>query len=270
MAARTDGRLHECVVVDLNTQFDFCSPVGISPVANIDALIPALRHVIAWTKRNQVPIVSSVESHRPCEFGDNGHPACCVDGTSGQRKIDFTLFPCSARVEVDNTLSCPMDLFKNWQQIIFRKRTEDLLGNPKADRFFTQLATRELILFGIGVEHAVKALALALLAREKRVTVVADACGYWNRATADLAIRQIMAKGATVIDVCELLRRKLDRRQRYPTRRRMNSDAGKHGMGCGRDRKYPPARNHPLRDRLPDASRKASILKPDTTARGDA
>lgn len=215
MIARRNGRAFECVVLDINTQRDFCDAGGAFPVANAHELIPQLRHMIAWTKRNCAPIVSSIESHRPFELSDSGYPIHCVDGSSGQHKLDFTVLPLHARVEVDNTLSVPFDLFGQYQQVIFRKRTDDLLGNPKADRLLSYLPVREYILFGTGAECSVKALALALLARGKRVSVIVDACGFWNRATADLALRQVSAKGARLVTVCELLSRKLDRRYRY-------------------------------------------------------
>jgi nicotinamidase-related amidase len=215
MLARGNGRGFECIVVDINTQRDFCDAGGAFPVANIHELIPQLRHMIAWTKRNCVPIVSSIESHRPFELSDSGHPIHCVDGSGGQHKLDFTIFPLHARVEADNTLSVPIDLFGQYQQIIFCKRTDDLLGNPKADRLLSYLPVREYLVFGTGLECSVKALVLALLARRKNVSVIVDACGYWNRATADLALRQISAKGAHLLTVAELLARRLDRRYRY-------------------------------------------------------
>ncbi|MGB2985398.1 MAG: isochorismatase family protein [Phycisphaerae bacterium] len=174
---------------------------------------------------------------------------CCVDDSAGQRKIDFTILSRFAQVEADNTLSCPIDLFRKYQQVIFRKRTDDLLSNPKADRFLTQLPATEFILFGIGVEGSVKALALALLAREKRVTIVVDACGYWSKATADLAMRQIKAKGGRTITVNELLKRKLDRRRRYPLERRSRFAQQ---TGCRHNRNSPrtaATRNNPLRER---------------------
>ncbi len=81
-----------------------------------------------------------------------------------------------------------MDLFSVHQQVIFRKRQDDLLGNPKADRFLTQLPTGEYILFGIGIECSIRVLALGLLARHRRVTVITDACGYWDKGKADLGV----------------------------------------------------------------------------------
>jgi len=219
MIRRNIDRFLACVTVDLNTQKDFCDATGSAPVANVATLIPALRRVIAWIKRNDVPMVSSVDSHRPSEIAMRGGPHFCVDGTIGQRKVEFTVFPRCTRLEVDNTFSVPLDLFDSYQQIIFRKRTDDLLSNPKADRFLTQLPAGEFLLFGNALESAVKALALGLLAREKRVSVVHDACGYWSLSSADLALRQMCAKGARVITVDELLARKLPRDHRYSVRR---------------------------------------------------
>ncbi len=267
MTRRTNGRAYECVVIDLNTQYDFCDVAGADPVANLDRLIPALRHMIAWAKRNQVPVVSSIEAHRPTEISDNGHPLCCLDGSAGQRKIAFTVFRQHVRVEVDNTLSCPMDLFRQHQQVIFRKRTNDLLGNPKADRLLTQVPTPEFILFGVSLENSIKALALGLLAREKRVTVVYDASGYWARATANLAIRQIAAKGARIITIDELLHRKLDRCWRYPSRASDRREADITVRGNGGSRSKNSHKSHPLQKGLPRSPQRAKISEPDETAR---
>jgi nicotinamidase-related amidase len=219
MCARSNSRAYECVLVDVNTQIDFCDDTGASPVRNIPDLIPALRRIVAWAKRNSVPVVSSLESHRPLELSDSGTPICCVDGSSGQRKLDFTVFPARTNIEVDNTFAVPCDLFKKYQQAIFQKRSSDLLLNPKADRLLTQLPVREYLLFGAGLEGSVKSIALALMARSKPVAIVVDACGYWDASMAELALRQLSAKGARVVRVDEILQRRLPRPLRYPGRR---------------------------------------------------
>ncbi len=206
--------LFECVLVDINTQEDYCDPLGSSPVGNAIELMPALRRVMAWTKRNLVPMVSSVESHRATELTDSGTPICCLDGSTGQRKVAFTLLRQRAFVEIDNTLAVPKNFFRQYQQVIFRKRTDDLLANPKADRLLTQLPVTEFIVVGAGLETSIKAAVLGLLARNKKVTIVSDACGYWHKGTAILALRQMEIKGATVITLDELLTRKLDRKMR--------------------------------------------------------
>lgn len=215
MITRSYCRAFQCVAIDLNTQRDFCEPGRAYPVENLEPLIPALRRVIAWVKRNQTPIVSSVEAHREYELSDSGNPIHCVDGSDGQEKLAFTLLANRKYVPSDNTLAVPVDLFAAYQQVIFWKRTDDLLSNPKADRLISHAPVGEFLLFGVGLETSIKALALALLARNKKVTIVYDACGYWSEGTADQAVRQVAAKGANVVSVEGLLARKLDRRVRY-------------------------------------------------------
>ncbi len=204
----------ECVLVDFCTQRDFCTETGAFPVANLAEVVPAFRRVFAWAEANNAPMISALDSHRRWELHRDGIEVHCFDGSEGQRKLDFTLLPRHFMVEGDNTLCVPIDLFDRYQQVVFRKRTEDLLANPKADRFLTQLPVAEVILFGNGLENSIRALTLALLARNKRVTVVLDACGYWSAPESELALRQIWAKGVTLTTVDELTARKLRRRVR--------------------------------------------------------
>ena len=223
MPARRNGSVYECVLIDLNTQRDFFGEDQPCCVTNADLLVPALRNIIAWAKRNQVPVVSSMDSHRPEEMETCGLPPHCRDGSDGQGKLRFTLLRNRVSVEGDNTLTLPLDLFQRYQQVIFRKRSVDLLGNPKADRFLTQLIAREYAIFGLGLERSVKALALGLLARNRCVTVISDGCGYWNASMGDFALRQLAAKGASLITVAQLLARKLTRPRRYS---RLLDDSG--------------------------------------------
>lgn len=215
MVPRSMSRAFPCVAIDLNTQRDFCEATRAFPVENVGLLIPALRRVVAWIKRNQTPVISSIEAHREYELSDSGNPIHCVDGSDGQEKLEFTLLDNRKYVASDNTLALPVDLFASYQQVIFWKRAEDLLSNPKADRLISHAQVGEFLLFGVGMETSIKTLALALLARGKKVNVVVDACGYWSEGTADQALRQIEAKGASLVTVEQLLSRKLDRKLRY-------------------------------------------------------
>ncbi len=98
MIIRNDARAFEFVVVDMNTQTDFCSVGGAHPVINHESLILELRRVIAWTKRNGVPVVSSVDSHRERDIQHADYPPCCIDGSVGQTKVSFTILTSRARV----------------------------------------------------------------------------------------------------------------------------------------------------------------------------
>lgn len=191
------------VLVDVCTQNDFLAEGGLLQVANRDALVPKLRQVFDWARNQRLGVVSAVESHRPSE-PQAGFPLHCIDGTRGQRKPDYALVRPWLLIEVDNTLALPPDLREKYQQLIFRKRARDVLGNPKADRFLTQLRAREFIIFGVGLDRTIRSLALGLLGRHKTVTVVSDACGYWSSADADLTLRQLGAKDIRIVTADEL------------------------------------------------------------------
>jgi nicotinamidase-related amidase len=192
------------VLIDVCTQRDFLEAGGILQVVNREPLLASLREVFRFARSSGLPVVSLVESHRPSE-PLNGFPLHCIDGTHGQEKPPWSVLSPSTIVETDNYLSLPPDLMAHHRQVIFRKRTRDVLSNPKADRFLTQATADAFILFGVGLERAIRSLALGLVARSKPVTVVTDACGYWSAADADLAARQLAAKGVRLVTVDQLV-----------------------------------------------------------------
>lgn len=202
-------------------------------MANLAQVLPPLRRMMAWIKWHGIPLVSSMDSHRATEVSDSGYPICCFDGSNGQRKLDFTLVRRYIRVEFDNTLSIPLDPFETHQQLLFRQRTDDLLSNPKAERFLNQVPTDEFLVFGNSLELAVKALALGLLTQDKKVAVVADACGVWNRDEADLAIRLLEAKGARITSVAEVTAQRPQERVAYHRIPEIAERPGANGHGNG-------------------------------------
>lgn len=194
------------ILIDLCTQRDFLTPDGAVPVRELDTLLPNLRRVMIWAKRNRVPIISALDAHRQNEPSVL-MPPHCIDGTEGQKKLEFTLLRRMAMVEIDCSPGIPLDMLRRYQQLIFRKRNKDFMSNHKVERLLTEIKSAEFILMGVGAEHGIKALALGLITRQKRVAVISDACGYWSKADADLALRQIEAKGAVLMTTAELMER---------------------------------------------------------------
>lgn len=226
------------IVIDVCTQRDFLDPGAILQVVNRDTVLAGVERVFEWVEKARLPVVSAVESHRPTELG-NGFPMHCIDGTRGQQKLPFTLIEPRTVVENDNYLSLPPNL-STYRQLLFRKRTREILANPKADRFLTQSTAQEFIIMGVGVERAIKSLALGLLARHKpKITVVIDACGYWSAADADLSCRQMSAKGVRMMTVEELTAP-----QSVPAR------SGRAASSNGRRRRIPTGSTRTRRSRI--------------------
>ncbi len=192
------------VLVDLNTQCDFLLPKGALPVSNRKEVLPNIRNLMNWARQKRLPVISSLEAHRPGEHV-RGLPLHCVDRSGGQKKIPFTLLPKRVLLFGDNTIDVPGDIFRRFQQVIFTKRDRDFLNNPKADRLVNNLDVNHIVVFGVVTEYCVKAAVLGLLIRRHRVVVVSDACGCWSSADSELSLRQMDAKGAIVVTTNELI-----------------------------------------------------------------
>lgn len=204
MLRKKRSAMMDRVLIDVATQRDFLVSNAALPIVNRTEALPKIRTLMDWAKSQRIPVVSCIEAKRP---GDDWHgrPRHCIDGTAGQKKLPFTLLNDRVTVEADNSFAMPLDLLKRTHQVIFRKRTEDLLANPKADRLLNELDPERFVLFGVGLETWIRILALGLLVRQKRVTVVRDACGFWDPVAADLALRQLEAKGVRLIDADDMI-----------------------------------------------------------------
>ena len=192
------------VIFDLNTQCDFLLSRGALPVVNRGEIVPRIRAIMDWARTRRVPVISSIDAHRPSE-SQNGQRRHCIDNTSGQLKVPFTLLPRRAMLANDNTLDVPLDIFTRHRQVILAKRSRDFLANPKADRLATELPAEYFICFGVATEVCVKSVVLGLIARRRAVVVVSDAVGHWSAAEAELALRQMAAKGAVLVTTEQLV-----------------------------------------------------------------
>jgi nicotinamidase-related amidase len=195
---------HEWILIDVATQRDFLTTNAPVPVRDRAEVAPRIRTLMTWVRAKRMSVISCMQAYRPAD-DFNGRPRHCVDGTSGQQKMPYTLLPKRIMVEADDSFTVPVDLLKQCRQVIFRKRGDDLLANPKAERLMNELNPDRFVIFGVGLERWIKLLALGLMVRKKRVTVVGDACGHWDPVAADLTLRQLEAKGIRIVKTDDLI-----------------------------------------------------------------
>lgn len=250
MASQARRCTYDRVLLDMNTQCDLLLPRGALPVTNRTEILPNICKLMNWVRRESLPMVSSLESHREGECA-RGLPSYCIDRSAGQRKIPFTLMPRRIMVMGDNTFDVPFETFRRYQQVIFTKRARDFLNNPKVDRFFQSIQLNHLVAFGVVAEHCVKAAVLGLLARQLRVAVVRDACGFWSADDCELAMRQMDAKGAVIVTTDELISGAVDERIRNsrPMIAALDEERAEPahaGNGNGSHRKEEPAETEPV------------------------
>jgi len=191
------------VLVDINTQRDFLLADGSACIRNHRRVLAHIRRMMAWARRRDLSIISTCEIY-PDEEAHNGDPRYCIDGTPGQRKISYTLMENRIVFPADGNTDLPRDMLRRYRQVVLHKRCLDPFDEPRIDRLLSEICAAEFVLIGACAETAVKAAALGLLQRNKRVAVIVDAVGYHDNREAKMAFRKMEAKGARLIETRRL------------------------------------------------------------------
>ena len=191
------------VLVDINTQKDYLLPDGTACIRNHRRVLAHIRRMMAWARTGGIPIISTCEVH-PSNGNHQGQITCCIDGTPGQEKISYTLIRNRISLPADGNTDLPRDMLRRYRQVILHERCLDPFDEPRIDRLLSEVCAAEFILIGACAEGAVKAAALGLLQRGKRVMLIVDAIGYHDNREAKMAFRKMEAKGSRLIDTRRL------------------------------------------------------------------
>jgi nicotinamidase-related amidase len=190
------------ILIDINTQKDFFLADGNACVRNHRRVLANVRRMMAWARHRNIAIISTCEVYPNNNGGrEMGY---CIDGTDGQKKIRYTLLSNRASFPADGSTDLPADLLRRYRQIVLHKRCVDPFEEPRIERLLSEVRADEFILIGASAEGAVKATALGLLQRGKRVRVVVDALGSHDKKDAELALRKMEAKGAKLTETKKL------------------------------------------------------------------
>ncbi|MHC5158394.1 MAG: cysteine hydrolase family protein [Planctomycetota bacterium] len=184
------------ILIDVDTQRDLFLAEGNACVRNHRRVLANIRRVMAWTRRDQIRLISTVQCHNP-----NGHDGYfCVSGTLGVCKIPYTLRNRRVTFDSNDTTDFPRDVLHSYDQLILCKRTIDPFEEPRAERVLTEAKASEFVIIGGPTESSVLYTVLGLLTRGKSVTVIVDALGSHEKSAADIALRKMQAKGARLTD----------------------------------------------------------------------
>ncbi|MBN2183522.1 MAG: isochorismatase family protein [Sedimentisphaerales bacterium] len=190
------------ILIDIDTQKDFLLVSGKACIRNHRRVLANIRRVMAWARIHDIPIISTAEVYS--NNNGDGNPTHCIDGTEGQKKIHYTLVNNRVSMPADGNTDLPRDILRRYRQVVLHKRCVDPFDEPRIDRLLSEVRASEFILVGTSLEGAVKATALGLLQRGKRVTVIIDAIGSHNLNEAKLAVRKMETKGARIIETKKL------------------------------------------------------------------
>ena len=186
------------ILIDVSTQHDYFLAEGNACIRNHRHVLANVRRMMAWARLKNIPVISTCEVY-PNNNGSS-EPNYCIDGTWGQRKISYSVLSNRASFPADGATDLPADILRQYQQVILHNRCVDPFEEPRIDRLLSEVLANEFILIGASAEGAVEAVALGLLQRGKRVTVVCDAVGSHDKREGKMAFRKMRAKGAKLVE----------------------------------------------------------------------
>ena len=180
------------IVVDVDTQAHFFldkSPIRVRRRLNV---LDNIRRVMTWIRTRHIHMVSTVQMFP----GNITHDNFNITSGLSLKKINCTLLNKHISFDATDYTDLPGRILRQHNQVILYKRCFDPFEEPRIERVLTESKADEFILIGAPAEGAVRATALGLLHRQKKVTVLTNATGSLNVASGGIALRQMQSRGA--------------------------------------------------------------------------
>jgi nicotinamidase/pyrazinamidase len=218
------------ILIDVDTQHDFCHPQGALFVSGAERLHDAFQRLTARGVAVGAPILGSVDSHAfdawefqgAPEAGPAGErpdfPPHCVKGTEGWLKVPGTLAPrfrFLPNVPLDDALLASFVQRHQPQQILLEKEVYSLFANPNAERLLDLVRQEEpalrFLVYGVALDYCVRAAALGLVdylrSRSLRgeVLLCLDATASVVPSDGEKALGECQARGVRALSTHEAL-----------------------------------------------------------------
>ncbi len=188
------------VILDVDTQRHFFRRSSIACVQDHRQVLANILRVLNWAQMKRVRRISTVQT-----FQDNCSCGWWRKWLEAEAKVIHTVRGRHTSFFASDSTDLWPGLLEEYEQVIFHKRCFDPFEEPRVDRMLTELDPAEFVVVGAAMEGAVEATALGLLARGKKVTVVADAVGSYDRRMGGLALRIISERGGNLTTTRALL-----------------------------------------------------------------
>src|SRR5262245_39662642 len=125
------GARAKIAFLDIDTQVDFIEPTGKLYARGAEAIKPNLARLVALAGDAGIPLVSSVDAHRPGDPGFAQYPRHCLRGTPGQKKLRETTTGGEVFVATDASVeSLPNPRLEH---VVIEKQVFPIFGNPHAE-----------------------------------------------------------------------------------------------------------------------------------------
>jgi nicotinamidase-related amidase len=193
------------MLIDIDTQSHFFRQRSSVCIRNPRGILGNIRKVMCWAQTQHVPTISTLQLHpshatclpvpKTCRLSIN-KPSCTVCR-------NHLCLPAA------DTMDWSISAWDRYDQIILQKRYFDPFEELRIDRILTELPVEEYILIGAPLEGAVRATALGLLLRRKKVTMITNAIGKFDYVAGQRMLDKMSAKGARLVSANALVGSKM-------------------------------------------------------------
>lgn len=203
---------------DVDTQYDFMISDGKLYVPGAEEIIPRLKALTEFARKQKIPIWGSVDYHDPDDpeisarpdFRETFPPHCLKD-TPGQEKIPATrpvnpLWIDSRPLKREELHRLLRD---HTGEVLFRKQHFDVFSNPNVIPALEFIQPREVVVYGVALDVCDAYAVEGFLKMGKfTVTLAQDATRPIDAGRAEKLIEEWQQKGVRIVSTEEILRRK--------------------------------------------------------------
>jgi len=193
---------NKILFIDIDTQNDFIFKEGKLYIPDAENIIENLKKLTEFAYRTNIPIFSSVDSHRQDDVEFKQFPPHCIKGTDGQKKIKETKIKEALVIPFDKTMKID---FTKYRQFIFEKDKLSVFSNPNFEKAIEEIGKEIFVVYGVATEYCVKECVEGLLERNKNVYIVVDAIKAVNEKEGKEFLEYAFSKGVIPITTSSLL-----------------------------------------------------------------
>lgn len=196
------------IFFDVDTQYDFMKANGKLYVPFAEKIIPNLKKITGFAKKNKVSVIASADNHtlKDKEISSKTFPPHCMKGSAGQKKIPETRFRSAVTVSTKKLSKKNIEELKNKKNVLIEKDNYDVFSNPNTLSLLSDVDTA--IVYGVATDFCVKAAVLGLIKQKIEVFLVKDAIKevFKKNEKKDLAL--FKKKGVKFLTTKQLLKKK--------------------------------------------------------------
>ncbi len=165
------------IFIDIDTQFDFLSKKGSLYVKGAEKIISNIKRLTQLAKSNNIPIISSQDTHSKNDNEFKKFGVHCIKGSKGQRKIIQSTLKKYKVISYKKIYSEDKlrDIISRYPQIIIEKNVLNMFSNPNTAGIMDIISPEDVYVYGVATDYCVREVVEELLRQGFSVIVIQDA-----------------------------------------------------------------------------------------------